>query len=1178
MGFQFIMTRPLVDKTRPMIEKILAIKQQNPAAKIFYLVPDHIKFDMEEQILKLLRQVRGGDSAAMTDIQVASFKRLGWFLLPKSFVDKPILSDIGNAMLIQSILIQEKDQLHTYRGQIYHQGFIDKLLDLFEELYQADLQPEDLAGIIKVLGQDALKNNPHESQRLKELSYLYTIFRQRMVEQSLDNYQDFAELRQCLDQGKFKQNYYVFIDHYHAFNAQEIALVLALARNFSQTYLCLPITHQQANATSYQPVFDLAKETYQQIRRLLQQIGIEIQPDWDLSQPSKNYHPDIIQTSQLALNYLNQNRIESQQSFASQQEVWSCDSIQTELRHLANQINYLVKVKHYRYQDIIVKTRHLDAYQHIIGPYFADNQIPLFFDHRQTMQGHSLVRLIEAIFDLLLGHWPIQAIISILKSDLVQLADQQDRLEFFHQVNILENIILANGYQAYRFYDLNFEWRYNLEDQIYINHRGLAEQRTIKEVVDPLRKKLINIFANRDLSWQASNKGPQASQWLYQILIKLGVKERLINKRDLAIEEGDLEASRHDEQVWQVLVTMLEEFNQIFSDQKVELACFKNLLLTGFQQASFHIIPPTLDQVVFTSIESPQAKDFKIAFIIGMDELALPSQVNQDSLIKQQSRTLINDLSLEHQFLNDVSSQNYRQDMWLAYLNLLSGQDYLYLSYHQGEGKQDVQLSPYYRALVLNQRLKVYSFTAFQPLDQSLPHPSFLGQATSMVGPVLYNLGQYIHGNLSAQSLSIQHLLSLYHALSEPQRANFYHAITMLDNFSNLPQAIDRQTAIDLFGRNLIASVSKIETFFQDPFAHFIVYGLRLREREEYQITALQAGDYFHEFLDRFVKELQDKHLQIGQLQEGEIADIFEDITQIMSQDYRFNIFSSQARHRFIQGLIHRQIVKSLQSFNYQFNRIHLQTKISEAIFGLGAGHGLRPMQFDLASGGKLQLTGKIDRIDWHPEYQLLQIIDYKTGNKSFNLLDFYYGLDLQIMTYLYVAQKTFPEFIPIGAFYQPLMQQYQKATQADSLQETGASFQINRLDGLVTLAPDQLVLIDQDLKNKGQSLYYPAKITKTGSYNKSASQYIDNHDLSYLYRHIERLFIEAGNQIQTGNIALRPYYEDPYSLSLQKTYRVLTGFDSTVHFEAYRHQYLNKDQVLAKIKEDLQESEEFHD
>lgn len=147
--------------------------------------------------------------------------------------------------------------------------------------------------------------------------------------------------------------------------------------------------------------------------------------------------------------------------------------------------------------------------------------------------------------------------------------------------------MLANGFQGYRFFDPNFIWHFSQEDQIYVNHHGQAEPRQLKEIILPIRQRMIQIFTNRYLAWQDSMTGQEASQWLYQLLIKLGVRERLILKRDQAIEVGNIEDSRHDEQVWQVLITMLDEFHQIFKDQAVDFASFKTFYYQALNKQVF---------------------------------------------------------------------------------------------------------------------------------------------------------------------------------------------------------------------------------------------------------------------------------------------------------------------------------------------------------------------------------------------------------------------------------------------------------------------------------------------------------------------------------------------------------------------------------------------------------------
>src|SRR5699024_11356119 len=64
---------------------------------------------------------------------------------------------------------------------------------------------------------------------------------------------------------------------------------------------------------------------------------------------------------------------------------------------------------------------------------------------------------------------------------------------------------------------------------------------------------------------------------------------------------------------------------------------------------------------------------------------------------------------------------------------------------------------------------------------------------------------------------------------------------------------------------------------------------------------------------------------------------------------------------------------------------------------------GLDPLIVELPNGYELALRGRIDRVDQaiHNESLYLRIIDYKSSSRGLNLVDVYYGLALQMLTYL---------------------------------------------------------------------------------------------------------------------------------------------------------------------------------
>ena len=57
--------------------------------------------------------------------------------------------------------------------------------------------------------------------------------------------------------------------------------------------------------------------------------------------------------------------------------------------------------------------------------------------------------------------------------------------------------------------------------------------------------------------------------------------------------------------------------------------------------------------------------------------------------------------------------------------------------------------------------------------------------------------------------------------------------------------------------------------------------------------------------------------------------------------------------------------------------------------------------------GGKISVSGSIDRVDKFGGY--IRVVDYKTGSKKFKLPDILFGLNLQMLLYLYAGERGCP-------------------------------------------------------------------------------------------------------------------------------------------------------------------------
>ncbi len=111
-----------------------------------------------------------------------------------------------------------------------------------------------------------------------------------------------------------------------------------------------------------------------------------------------------------------------------------------------------------------------------------------------------------------------------------------------------------------------------------------------------------------------------------------------------------------------------------------------------------------------------------------------------------------------------------------------------------------------------------------------------------------------------------------------------------------------------------------------------------------------------------------------------------------------------------------------------QSQRTNLKPLATEVLFGqVGAQQGLAGLEFELPNQRRVKVRGKIDRIDQLTlnDQAYLGIVDYKSSQHSFSFRDAYYGLALQMLTYLETVLQDQAAILPAqskvkpaGAFY----------------------------------------------------------------------------------------------------------------------------------------------------------------
>ena len=244
-----------------------------------------------------------------------------------------------------------------------------------------------------------------------------------------------------------------------------------------------------------------------------------------------------------------------------------------------------------------------------------------------------------------------------------------------------------------------------------------------------------------------------------------------------------------------------------------------------------------------------------------------------------------------------------------------------------------------------------------------------------------------------------------------------------------------------------------------------------------------------------------------------------------------------------------------------------------------GANH-LDAVRFTLSEEEKMQLQGRIDRIDLleTDDSIYVKIIDYKSGNTSFSLVNLYHGLQLQLVLYLNTAlelvgkQHPGKKAVPAGIFYyhvnDPMVEEDGTESEEEIRREVLEQLKLN---GLVNEDPEIYRAMDTDFT--GTSSVIPVALKTDGSL-KATSKTASSFDFQVMSDYVNHIIAKTGRQIFDGDVSVKPYLLDGRSGCDYCPFHVVCGFDPRMPGCDYRRldKFDNAEAVLERMKAERDE------
>ena len=202
-----------------------------------------------------------------------------------------------------------------------------------------------------------------------------------------------------------------------------------------------------------------------------------------------------------------------------------------------------------------------------------------------------------------------------------------------------------------------------------------------------------------------------------------------------------------------------------------------------------------------------------------------------------------------------------------------------------------------------------------------------------------------------------------------------------------------------------------------------------------------------------------------------------------------------------------------------------------------------------------------------------VKIIDYKSGNTSFDLAALYYGLQLQLVVYMNAAMelesRKHPdkEIVPAALLYyhidDPTIETPVELTQEQINEEILTKL---RMNGVVNSDPAVVERLDRFLQDKSKVI--PVEKKKDGSFS-ARSGILSREELHVVSAYVDTKIRQIGREILDGKIAANPYEKGNEEACTYCAYKKVCGFDGSIPgYEKRQLEDLDKQTLMQRMQE----------
>lgn len=1100
-------------KTKYIYDRIKELSKDIEVSCIL-LVPEQTTYEKEKELINYL------DTEGIINIRILSLKRLAFSVLEETGgIKTPVINDYGKIMLLRNIMKNKKGDLLVFKKTSSQEGIYKEFNRLINEFKSCGISIDFIKAVSEsIVDDENLKN------KLKDIVIVYEELKKHLDENFLDDEDIISLSSKKIKESTLVSGSYIFIDEFEKFTVNEMKLVRELVMNSKSVMASVTVTDDNEHEAEIHEEFESGKKMIISYK-LLSEDGVCIEEI--LMKEGNNIKKDIGFLSSSIFGYdkaLYEGKPENIGFFYAVNPY-------EEIKTTADMIISDVRDGGYKWMDIALVTGDENQYSVNVEKVFSEYEIPFFIDRKREIIRHPLVVMILSILDIGIKNYRKEDIIRFLKCGYTSL--EKGKIED------LENHAIKYGIDGYKW---KLEFKYGMGD---LNELEISRKKVIGLLTD------IEELVKKS-SWE------KKINLLVGIITGLNVYEKIKNETYELKNMEMFEEAYENSQIWNSMMEIFEQTVNISGESETGIKEFRDILKTGFEEFSLSIIPPEDDCVILGIIGKTLIEKKKVYFV-GMNDGIIPSIYTSKGILYQDERDyLIEKGAVIFTSKDDISLEKFKIGKIMN-----SVRNELVFSYSLGDAEGRTL-----RPSIYADRIK-YIFPEMNIMGGIIDKKNM----PEKIKPCLNYISEKIRENINGCDMDIKDK-NLLHWIRKNNN-DFSSLIDEALSYNNKAVIKDDNLVEEVFDIPLRMSPYSIENYSTCPFKYFIENGLKPVLREEYKIDYKDIGSLYHKIIEEVTnKIIEDKEFLdkgIDQIKE-EVKNISEAVFSVENESN--DLINDSERNKYIRSKIESTTEKAAVSIVKQLKNSEFRPTYSEASFGMEDGE-MNPVELKNEKGS-VYLRGRIDRIDVYKGEgeSFINIIDYKSSNKTIDLNNVINGLQIQLFLYIdavinYNSSVFENKGSFGGVFYfhidNPILD-------GDIVAAEDIEGEIFKRFSLKGYAIDDINIINKMdinfIENKSSNVLESIKITKKEKFSANSKILKEEH-IKKLLQIIEKKIIEVSNCIGKGRIEINPY---KYKNKVPCDYCDLISicqFDSALEGNEYKRlKYLKKEEIMEILDE----------